>query len=927
MTNSLKKRMLIVDASSFLYRAYHALPDLRSKKGHPTGALYGIINMLKKVRLDWPSQIGACVFDPKGPTFRDKIFSDYKATRSSMPEDLSLQITPIFEVVKALGWPFIQVSGYEADDVIGTLVCEARKKNLGSVIISGDKDLTQLVNEDVILVDTMSRHGGSGKIFDIASVVEKFGVAPDKIIDYLTLVGDQSDNIPGVRKVGAKTAVKLLNEYGSINQIFDSVQNISGAVGKNLQEAKDWIPLGKKLVTIKTDCPDLDDFIQDMENKLKWLPTDVKKISDIKVKYDLGRIFKDFLEPDGSSVDRHDSIIGHANYKKEITENFKKNIKLNYRTIYSLEELDELIKVIDEKPIVAFDTETTSLNVREAALVGISLSWDLGCAAYIPIGHVHDLERKQLELEPVLKALKPWFADKKNTKLAHNLKYDQHILENHGILLNGNLHDTLLQSYVLEAHRRHDLESLALRFLNRKGLSYDELTGTGKKRIGFEQVPIELASKYSCEDSDFTLDLHNKLYPALLKDDALLKVYREIELPSLEVLKIMESDGIYIDKLLLAKQTKELANKIFHLENQAHGLAGRSFNLGSPKQIGEVLFGDLDYKPIKKTASGAASTDESVLERLAENYPLPKVLLEWRTLSKLKSTYTDKLPKMIDPSSLRVHTTFSQATAVTGRLSSSDPNLQNIPVKTEEGRKIRAAFIAGKSTRIVSADYSQIELRIMAHLSDDKSLITAFENSQDVHSATAAEIFGVSNEKVTPDQRRTAKVINFGLIYGMSPFGLSKNLGITIDAAKSYIDKYFTRYPMVARFMENTKDLAKKNGYVQTVFGRKLWLPEINSPNGPRRQASERAAINAPMQGTAADLIKMAMINMHGAILENRFQSKMVLQVHDELVFETPNNELEDFCNCVKVVMCSVAKLKVPLLVDVGNGQNWEQAH
>ena len=923
MSKLLKKRMLIVDASSFLYRAYHALPDLRSNEGHPTGALHGIINMLKKVRVDWPSQIGACVFDPKGRTFREEIYSDYKATRSSMPEDLKLQIPPIFEIVKALGWPFIQVDGFEADDVIGTLVYEASKKNVDSVIISGDKDLTQLVNDNIILVDTMSRHGGTGKVYDTPAVLEKFGVLPEKIIDYLALVGDKSDNIPGVNKVGSKTAVRLLNEYGSLDQILESAHLISGAVGKNLEDAKDWIPIGKKLVTIKKNCPNLDQFINNMDTKLIWSPLDLDKISVMQKKYDLTRVFKDVLDTGKNK----EAFSPNLKRPRKKSVNSKKNIKINYQTVYDMQELNELIKVLSEKPIVAFDTETTSLNTREAKLVGISFSWDLGCAAYVPIAHVHEREKKQLELKIVLKALEPWFTNKNNIKVAHNLKYDWHVLENNGIFLKGNLHDTLLQSYVLEAHRRHDLESLATRFLDRSGLSYDDLTGKGKKRIGFEQVPIDIASRYSCEDSDFTLDLHNKLYKMLSADTDLLQIYQKIELPSLQVLKVMESEGVYIDESLLRDQTKELSQKIFNLESKAHKLAGKSFNLGSPKQIADVLFVDLGYKPVKKTAGGSASTDESVLDRLAENYPLPLILLEWRTLSKLKSTYTEKLPKMIDKKSQRVHTTFSQATAVTGRLASSDPNLQNIPVKTEEGRRIRAAFIASADSVIVSADYSQIELRIMAHLSKDNSLITAFENSQDIHSATAAEIFGVLNSNVTSDQRRTAKVINFGLIYGMSPFGLSKSLGITIEAAKVYIDKYFMRYPKVANFMENTKAFAKANGYVQTFFGRKLWLPEINSPNGPRRQASERAAINAPMQGTAADLIKMAMINVQRLILEKSFSSKMILQVHDELIFETPLGEVDKFSGCLRQVMCSVAKLSVPLEVDIGYGENWEQAH
>ncbi|MGA1252479.1 MAG: DNA polymerase I [Burkholderiaceae bacterium] len=935
-------RLLLIDASSFLYRAFHALPDLRSRKGHPTGAITGIVNMLRRVQQEWPADYAACVFDPKGPTFRDSLYPEYKATRSAMPEDLAAQVPPIFQAVKALGWPLIVVDGVEADDVIATLSRQAGSQGFHTVIATGDKDLAQLVSEQVVLVDTMSRDGGPAKVLDRAAVIEKFGVPPERIVDYLTLVGDSVDNVPGVEKVGPKTAAKWLQAYGSLEGVIAAAPAIPGVVGENLRKALDWLPTARILVTVKDDC-NLASAVPSFRESLCLGAIDRTAIAALREEYDLARTFKGMLddapgvtnsggaqahpgrtagsapgEPHGPGVDGPIVTAPTVSLFDQPTD---------YAAVFSLEEFDHLLESLQKAALVSFDTETTSIDARHARLVGLSFSWDVGQAVYLPVGHQYPGVPDQLSCDHVLDQLKPWLEDPQAAKVGQNLKYDAHVLRRYGIVLRGIAHDTLLQSYVLESHRSHDLGSLAQRHLGRAGLSYDQVTGKGASRIGFEEVSIDVATRYACEDADFTLHLHQTLWPQLQAIAALRFVYEQIELPALGVLTEMEETGIAVDADLLTLQSQELAVAISGLEAEAHALAGQPFNLGSPKQLGEILFDRLGYKPIKKTAKGAASTDEDVLEQLSHDYPLPKTLLQWRSLSKLKSTYTDKLPRMIDPATGRVHTTFSQAVAVTGRLASSDPNLQNIPVRTAEGRRIRQAFIAPSGSVLVSADYSQIELRIMAHLSEDKGLMDAFAYGEDVHRATASEIFGTPREEVSSEQRRYAKVINFGLIYGMSAYGLAQNLDIERDAARLYIERYFARYPGVARYMEEIKAKAREQGYVETVFGRRLWLPDIRSPIGPRRAGAERAAINAPMQGTAADLIKLAMTQTYQAIQKEGLRSRLLLQVHDELVLEVPESERETICALIPPIMERVAQLRVPLQVSVGVGPNWDAAH
>ncbi len=912
-------RLLLIDASSFLYRAFHALPDLRSKSGFPTGALTGMINMLRRVQAEWPSRYVACVFDPKGPTFRDEIYSQYKANRASMPEDLAAQITPVFEAVRALGWPLLQVPGVEADDVIGTLARQASAKGLATVIATGDKDLAQLVNDQVILIDTMSRDGGPAKVSDRSAVIDKFGVPPERIVDYLSLVGDASDNVPGVEKVGPKTAAKWIAQYGSLDAVIAAADQVSGVVGENLRKALDWLPTAKVLVTVKTDC-DLSQAVSSFDQALTFQAINQAEIERLKQQYQLDRSLRGIGQAAsvaGVSVPPEPSLAAASLF----------DLETHYTAVLEWPEFDAMFQAINQADLVAVDTETTSIDARAANIVGLSFSTAVGKAWYVPLAHDYAGVPAQLPAQEVLAKLKPWLEDASRKKVGQNLKYDQHVFAGAGIFLRGIAHDTLLESYVLEAHKSHDLESLAQRHLGRKGLSYDEVTGKGASRIGFEQVAIDTATRYSSEDSDFTLHVHETLWPQIQSSPELLKIYESIEIPVAQVLWQMEHNGIEINAPLLEAQSEELAQKISALEAQAHELAGQPFNLGSPKQLGEILFGKLGYAPVKKTATGAASTDEEVLEKLAEDYPLPKVLLEWRSLSKLKSTYCDKLPKMVDTKTGRVHTTFSQAVAVTGRLASSDPNLQNIPVRTAEGRRIRQAFVAPAGFKLMSADYSQIELRIMAHLSQDAGLLRAFQAGEDVHKATASEVFGVPLDQVNSEQRRYAKVINFGLIYGMSAFGLARNLDIDRGVAKNYIDQYFAKYPGVARYMDDIRQAAKAQGYVETVFGRRLWLPEINSPNGPRRQAAERAAINAPMQGTAADLIKLAMIEVQRSLEQEQLRSRLVLQVHDELVLEVPQDEVETIRGLLHEKMVRVASLRVPLLVEVGVGDNWDEAH
>ncbi|MCA8106745.1 DNA polymerase I [Burkholderia sp. BCCIQ04A] len=908
------KTLLLVDGSSYLYRAYHAMPDLRGPGGEPTGALYGIINMLRRMRKEVSAEYSACVFDAKGKTFRDDLYADYKANRPSMPPDLALQVEPIHGAVRALGWPLLMVEGVEADDVIGTLAREAERHGMNVIVSTGDKDLAQLVTDRVTLVNTMTN-----ETLDRDGVIAKFGVPPERIIDYLALIGDTVDNVPGVEKCGPKTAVKWLSQYGNLDGVIEHAGEIKGVVGDNLRRALDFLPLGRKLVTVDTSC-DLAPHLESIEASLKTDGEARELLRDIFARYG----FKTWLR----EVDSAPAEGGGADAPEgDPAPVVAADIAREYDTIQTWAQFDAWFAKIDAAALTAFDTETTALDPMLARLVGLSFSVEPGKAAYLPVAHRGPDMPEQLPLDEVLARLKPWLESADRKKVGQHLKYDAQVLANYDIALNGIEHDTLLESYVLESHRTHDMDSLALRHLGVKTIKYEDVAGKGAKQIGFDEVALDQAAAYAAEDADITLQLHHAMYPQVAREPGLERVYRDIEMPVSLVLRKMERTGVLIDDALLQAQGSEIATRLIELEGQAYELAGGEFNLGSPKQIGQIFFEKLQLPVVKKTPSGAPSTDEEVLQKLAEDYPLPKVLLEHRGLSKLKSTYTDKLPRMVNPVTGRVHTNYAQAVAVTGRLASNDPNLQNIPVRTAEGRRIREAFIASPGHRIVSADYSQIELRIMAHISGDASLLRAFSQGEDIHRATAAEVFGVTPLEVNSDQRRIAKVINFGLIYGMSAFGLASNLGITRDAAKLYIDRYFTRYPGVAQYMEDTRATAKEKGYVETVFGRRLWLPEINGGNGPRRQAAERAAINAPMQGTAADLIKLSMIAVDDWLTRDKLASRMIMQVHDELVLEVPERELPLVREKLPEMMCGVAKLKVPLVAEVGAGANWEEAH
>lgn len=908
------KTLLLVDGSSYLYRAYHAMPDLRGPGGEPTGALYGIINMLRRMRKEVSAEYSACVFDAKGKTFRDDLYADYKANRPSMPPDLALQVEPIHGAVRALGWPLLMVEGVEADDVIGTLAREAERHGMNVIVSTGDKDLAQLVTDRVTLVNTMTN-----ETLDRDGVLAKFGVPPERIIDYLALIGDTVDNVPGVEKCGPKTAVKWLSQYDSLDGVIEHAAEIKGVVGDNLRRALDFLPLGRRLVTVDTAC-DLAPHLDSIEASLKSDGEARDLLRDIFARYG----FKTWLR----EVESAPAEGGGADVPEgEPAPVIAADVVREYDTIQTWEQFDAWFAKIDAAALTAFDTETTALDPMLARLVGLSFSIEPGKAAYLPVAHRGPDMPEQLPLDEVLARLKPWLESADRKKVGQHLKYDAQVLANYDIALNGIEHDTLLESYVLESHRTHDMDSLALRHLGVKTIKYEDVAGKGAKQIGFDEVALAQAAEYAAEDADITLQLHHALYPQVAREPGLERVYREIEMPVSLVLRKMERTGVLIDDARLHAQSTEIATRLIELEGEAYELAGGEFNLGSPKQIGQIFFEKLQLPVVKKTPSGAPSTDEEVLQKLAEDYPLPKLLLEHRGLSKLKSTYTDKLPRMVNPATGRVHTNYAQAVAVTGRLASNDPNLQNIPVRTAEGRRIREAFIASPGHRIVSADYSQIELRIMAHISGDASLLRAFSQGEDIHRATAAEVFGVTPLEVNSDQRRIAKVINFGLIYGMSAFGLASNLGITRDAAKLYIDRYFARYPGVAQYMEDTRAAAKEKGYVETVFGRRLWLPEINGGNGPRRQAAERAAINAPMQGTAADLIKLSMIAVDDWLTRDRLASRMIMQVHDELVLEVPESELSLVREKLPEMMCGVAKLKVPLVAEVGAGANWEEAH
>ncbi|HEX2605705.1 MAG TPA: DNA polymerase I [Oxalicibacterium sp.] len=918
--------LLLVDGSSYLYRAFHALPDLRNAEGAPTGAIYGMINMLRRLRKDYPAAYIACVFDAKGKTFRDDLYPAYKAQRAAMPEDLSKQIEPIHEAVRAMGWPILMVDGIEADDVIGTLAVEAVKHGMQTVISTGDKDLAQLVNEQVTLVNTMTNEK-----LDVDGVLAKFGVPPTRIVDYLTLVGDAVDNVPGVDKVGPKTAVKWLAQYGSLDGVIEHAADIKGAVGENLRRALDWLPQARVLVTVKTDC-DLKQHMDSIIGSLVQKPED----RDAMIAFFRRNGFKTWLrelteEAGGSDAASQTSSATPSAPQGSLFGDDAGNeapaIEQRYETVLTEADLDRWIATVDAAELTSLDTETTSLDAMQAELVGISLSCEPGVACYIPVAHRYQDAPAQLPRELVLEKMRAWLENPDKPKVGQHLKYDSHVFANHGITLRGIRHDTLLESYVFESHRNHDMDNLALRHLNRKTITFTDICGKGASQLCFDQVALDRATEYAAEDADVTLQLHRTMWPHVANDKGLTYVYEQIELPTSLVLQKMERNGVLIDAALLNAQSNELGRRMLEIEQAAYDLAGQPFNLNSPKQIGEIFFDKLKLPVVKKTPSGTPSTDEEVLQKLAEDYPLPKVLLDFRSLSKLKSTYTDKLPKMINAKTGRVHTNYGQAIAVTGRLASNDPNLQNIPIRTAEGRRIREAFVAPPGSVIVSADYSQIELRIMAHISGDENMLRAFAEGEDIHRATAAEIFGIERSAVESEQRRYAKVINFGLIYGMSAFGLASNLGIERAAAQSYIEKYFYRFAGVKRYMDETRMEAKAKGYVQTVFGRRLWLPEINSPNGPRRQGAERAAINAPMQGTAADLIKLSMIAVQAWLERERLQSKMVMQVHDELVLEVSESELPLIREQLPALMAGVAELKVPLIAEVGVGRNWDEAH
>ena len=911
------KTLLLVDGSSYLYRAFHALPDLRNRLNEPTGAIYGVLNMLRRLHKEYRPDYSACVFDAKGKTFREDIYPQYKAHRPPMPKDLVSQIDPLHACIRAMGWPLLIKEGVEADDVIGTLVERAIVQQAQCVIATGDKDIAQLVRPGIRLVNTMNNES-----LDESGVLQKFGVAPAQIIDFLALVGDSVDNIPGVEKVGPKTAVKWLAQYGTLDDLIVHMDEIKGVVGENLRKALDWLKVSKKLLTIKCDVP----LAMDWQDLVATSP-DTARLMELYEHLEFRSWLRELKQPDLEKNKKVEGIAVAAIGDDPPVPVGKNEDERDYQVILTDAQLDDWLARCESAELVSIDTETTSLNPMEAKLVGLSFCMKPEQAAYIPLAHHYPGVPLQLNREQVLQRLKPWLENGEKAKIGQNLKYDRHVLANHGVMLNGIEHDTLLQSYVLESHLSHDLDSLASRHLGIQTISYDEVTGKGAKRIGFEQVEVHQAGIYAAEDADVSLRLHRVLYPVINQDARLEHIYQQIEIPLLEVLFRIERNGVLLDTNLLEMQSGELTQQLVALEQQAHSLAGHAFNLNSTKQIQEILFGQHKLPVIKKTPKGVPSTDEEVLQRLASDYPLPKILLDYRGLAKLKSTYVDKLPQMVNKQTGRVHTHYAQAVAVTGRLASNDPNLQNIPVRTLEGRRIREAFIAPDGWFIVSADYSQIELRIMAHISRDTGLIHAFSEGQDIHRATAAEVFGVSVERVNPEQRRYAKVINFGLIYGMSEFGLATQLGIERTAARTFIDRYFARYPGVADYMQRTREIARQHGYVETVLGRRLQLSDIRSSQRNRQMGAERAAINAPMQGTAADIIKLAMISVHRWLIEARLQSKLIMQVHDELVLEVPADELPVIRESLPRLMENVLKLDVPLKVQIGTGKNWDQAH
>ena len=918
---------ILVDGSSYLFRAYHAMPPLTNSVGHPTGAIRGVINMMRKLQKDYPKSQIIVIFDAKGKTFRNDMYPEYKANRPSMPDELRVQIQPIHDIIKAMGLPLLVIDGVEADDVIGTLAAQATEGKRDVIISTGDKDMAQLVNEHVSLINTMTE-----TFMDVDGVIEKFGVRPDQIIDYLSLMGDKVDNIPGVEKCGPKTAVKWLDAYETLQGVIDNAGTMKGKIGENLRAAIEFLPLSYELATIKCDVA-LEQNLPDIKTQAIDKEALLASFSEFE--------FKSWVTELGGNLEEKSATATKNGTKDDATEAGSSTalpvdvVETDYQIIFDQAELDEWLAKLEKAELFAFDTETTSLNYMEAEIVGFSFAIEAGIAAYVPLAHIGPdtlLEDApvQLDRDAVLAQFKPILESADHKKVGQHLKYDAHVLANYGIELKGIQFDTMLESYILNSvATRHDMDSLASYYLGTKTTKFEEVAGKGAKQITFDNVEIAIAGPYAAEDADITLRLHHVLWAQLNETDKadLKTVFEDIELPLVEVLTKIEANGALIDSDILHEQSGQLTARLAELEQQAHDVAGQVFNLGSPKQLAEILFEKLELPVVKKTPKGAPSTAEEVLVQLAEDYELPKLILENRSLSKLKSTYTDKLPLMICKRTGRLHTSYHQATAATGRLSSTDPNLQNIPVKSEEGRRIRNAFVAPEGYTMVAADYSQIELRIMAHLSKDKGLLTAFANGVDVHTATAAEVFDVTIDNVEPNMRRSAKAINFGLIYGMSAFGLAKQLGVGRGQAQEYVDLYFERYPGVKSYMDNTRADAADAGYVETIFGRRLYLPDIKARSAQRRQHAERTAINAPMQGTAADIIKKAMIKVSDWLATQEFDAQMIMQVHDELVLEVKTEQLEAFSAKLKDIMENAVKIDVPLIVDVGFGKNWGEAH
>ena len=898
--------LILVDGSSYLFRAYHALPALQTSSGKPTGAIRGVISMLRRMRLDYPDANIVVVFDAKGKTFRHEMYSEYKANRPPMPDELRVQIEPIHDIVKAMGLPLVIQSGVEADDVIGTLAQQATDAAIDTLISTGDKDMAQLVSPHVTLINTMT-----DTIMDREGVIDKFGVPPERIIDYLALIGDTSDNIPGVPKCGPKTAVKWLAAYDSLQGVMDAADEIGGKVGENLRSTLEQLPLSYELATIRTDV-DVALSIQDISPQ----DEDQSALLGFYKEFE----FKSWVEELLAKGD--DNAASNVTAAQPAEQ-----VAVDYQLVLNRQALDQWIEKLQASALAAVDTETTSLNYMEARLVGISFAVEPNEAAYVPFGHDYVGAPEQLSEDEVLSQLRPWLEDESKKKVGQNLKYDMNVLSNHGVSLTGIAHDTMLQSYVLNSTSRHDLDSLALQQLGHTTIHFEDIAGKGAKQLTFNDVDLEQAGLYAAEDADITLRLHQALQPNLEQQDSLMRVYQNIEMPLVPVLSAIETHGTLVDARLLTEQSQALAQRLLEIEQQAYEIAGEEFNLASPKQLQSLFYEKMNLPVLKKTPKGQPSTAEPVLQELALDYPLPKVILEYRGLAKLKSTYTDKLPLQINPHTGRIHTSYHQAVTATGRLSSSDPNLQNIPIRSEEGRKIRQAFIAPQGYQLMAADYSQIELRIMAHLSQDEGLLSAFAQGLDVHRATAAEVFGVGFDDVDAEQRRRAKAINFGLIYGMSAFGLGRQLGIGRNEAQSYIDTYFARYPGVLEYMDRIRAQAHELGYVETLFGRRLYLPNIRSGNGMQRQAAERTAINAPMQGTAADIIKKAMLDVFSWLEDDEVDAQIVMQVHDELVLEVNEAQSERVAERLRELMGSTAQLDVPLIVDVGVGANWDQAH